>query len=143
MTNAELDALVATLRQATPLKRLTEGAARAVILQLLAKGYDLVKQHPGGRFIETDGEAHDLTRWLQDKTPLGSLAYPEAKNVFDTINGMGLRIRKPDRHPSGLATREMAHVDVKPLDRGFAGSQSTISKGAPVGPVAVFNGGES
>jgi hypothetical protein len=139
MTGAELDDLVATLRQSTSLSRLTPGGARAVFLQLLAKGYDLTKSAAGGKFIESDIEKHELIRWLQDKTPLGALSYPEASSVF---NSLGYRIQKPAKHPSGLATTEQAHTDVKPFG-AFAGSRNVISKGAPIGPASTFNGGES
>ena len=122
MTEGQLDDLVATLRETTPLKRIAPDAARAVFLTLLSKGYDLVRPKRGDKLklVVSDIEQHEIVRWLQDCIPLGALSYPEAAAVF---NAIGLRIKKPDWHPSGLKTTEAAHVDVKPLGKGFAGSR--------------------
>jgi hypothetical protein len=142
MTEGELDALLAELQRSTPLKRLTTpSAAKAVFLTLLSKGYTLVRPKPGDKYklVESDEEKHHIVRWLQDCSPLGALSYPEAAAVF---NALGYRIRKPDRHPSGLATTEQAHTDVKPLG-AIGNSRKVISKGAPVGPTSIFNGGTS
>ena len=141
MTGAELDALVAELQCSTPLSRVKPDAARMVFLTLLSKGYDIVPPGSKGKFLEADIEKHEVLRWLQENSPLGALSYPEAHSVFNALNGMNLRIREPDRHPSGLRTTEKPFVDVKPLGGGVR--RREINKAGMAGPASVFNGGES
>jgi hypothetical protein len=140
MTSAELDALVETLRASTPLRRILPVAARMVFLQMLAVGYDLVKvAQPGRTYPESDLERHELLTWLRDVSPLGSLSYPESKQVFDSL---GYRIQEPLTHPSGLKTTAKPYVKVTRLGAGT--SYKVVDRqGLPDGPVATFNGGIS
>jgi hypothetical protein len=143
MLAAELDSLIATLRQATPLSRLTPDAARMVFATLFEKGYTLVPEGTKGRFPESDDEWHTLRRWLRDASPLGSLSSVEAKATFDALSGMGLKVREPDKHPSGIRTTEKAFTDVKRI--GAGSHKRTVDRtGMPDSGVAsTFNGGES
>lgn len=142
---SDLDDLVASLRQATPLSRISADAAHMVFEQLFSVGYRIVKPALGSKLklVESDEEQHSIIRWLQDTTPLGALASPEAAHVFGWLTGTGWRIQKPDRHPSGLATTEAAHTVVKRLGAGSAYHVIDRTGMPDDGVASTFNGGQS
>jgi hypothetical protein len=143
MTNGELSDLIATLQRSTPLSRLKPDAAHMVFLTLIEKGYTIVSQGTKGRFPESDDEWHTLRRWLSDTSPLGALSSVEAKAVFDALSGMGLKVREPDQHPSGLRTTEKAFVDVKRIGAGSAYKVIDRTGMPDDGVASTFNGGQS
>jgi hypothetical protein len=99
--------------------------AHAVLSHLAALGYQLVPDAESrlhgrltAKFVDTDEELHGLLRHLQSVSPLGKLNGVETADFWRRLTA-GYRIRKPERHPSGLASTEEAHTPVKPMGAGF------------------------
>jgi hypothetical protein len=122
------DDLALKIAQSWPVK-LSLDDATAVVEALSGLGYTFVPPGLAGRHACESAEsgAH-LARWLSQHTPL---SWAEASEALRTIDRLGIRIREPDRHPSGLKTTMPAFADVKPLGAAFIAAQQPIDMRGP------------
>jgi hypothetical protein len=96
--------------------RISFDDATLVIDTLASLGYEFVAHGVAGRFCDSDEQKHCMAMNLSRKTALHIRAVYVVLNTIDTL---GLRIREPDQHPSGLRTNAYAHEDVKQIARNI------------------------
>jgi hypothetical protein len=83
--------------------------ASLVVESLATLGYTFEPPGVPGRYHETDEAQHSMALYLSRMTGLHIRA---VYCVLNTIAKLGLRIREPDAHPSGLKTTEPAFANV-------------------------------
>jgi hypothetical protein len=83
--------------------------ASMVIEALAALNYTFEPPGVAGRYHESDEAQHSMALYLSRTTRLHIRA---VYCVLNTIDKLGLRIREPNLHPSGLRTTEPAFANV-------------------------------
>jgi hypothetical protein len=83
--------------------------ASMVIEALASLGYTFVPPGVPGRYHESDEGRQSMALYLSRTTGLHIQA---VHVIMNTIDKLGLRIREPDAHPSGLRTTEPAFANV-------------------------------
>jgi hypothetical protein len=102
--------------------------ASAAVEALSGLGYEFVVPGTPGRIVETDEMLGHMARWISQNT---SLPMNLAHAVLREVARLGLRIREPDRHPSGLRTTEPAFTAVRPFGAKTAPAMQPIDKRGP------------
>jgi hypothetical protein len=97
--------------------------ATLVIQALASLGYEFVPPGHPGRYHESDEARQAMALYLSRKTGLHIRA---VHVIMNTIDKLGLRIREPDQHPSGLRTTEPAFSNV--LQSGARRAAAQIPK---------------
>jgi len=102
-------------------------AAQAVEA-LSGLGYEFVPSGTPGRLVETDEMLGHMGRWISQNTTLPSNV---AHAVLREIARLGLKIREPDRHPSGLRSTEPAFTAVRPFGAKTTAAMQPIDQRGP------------
>jgi hypothetical protein len=96
--------------------RISYEDASLVIEALAGFGYTFVAPGTPGRYCDSDEQKHGMALNLSRATKLHIRA---VYVVLNNIDRLGLRIREPDQHPSGLRTNAYAHETVKQIARNI------------------------
>jgi hypothetical protein len=102
--------------------------ASLVVESLASLGYTFEPPGVPGRYHETDEAQHSMALYLSRKTGLHIRA---VYCVLNTIDKLGLRIREPASHPSGLRTTEPAFANVLQSGAHRAAAQKPIDQRMP------------
>jgi hypothetical protein len=102
--------------------------AATAVEALSALGYEFVPPGIEGRFVETDEDGRSMAEYLRQNT---SLSWQTAHGILREIRRLGLRIREPDTHPSGLRTQARAYETVVPFGAATIAAQKPIDRRGP------------